>query len=87
MNSLLVVSVMSSGRHAQTSVRPGSTTVRSPKNPAISSRRTEPGVRSGLLGTVVFGRNEPAPQHLHRGFAAALQAAAEYRSAGRAPAT
>lgn len=37
--------------------------------------RTEPGVRTGLLDTVVFGRNEPAPQHLHRGFAAALQAA------------
>ncbi len=34
--------------------------------------RTEPGVRSGLLDTVIFGRNEPAPQHLHRGFAAAL---------------
>jgi choline monooxygenase len=34
--------------------------------------RTEPGVRTGLLPTVVFGRNEPAPQHLHRGFAAAL---------------
>ena len=43
--------------------------------------RTEPGVRTGLLDTVVFGRNEPAPQHLHRGFAAALEAAAE-RSAG-----
>jgi phenylpropionate dioxygenase-like ring-hydroxylating dioxygenase large terminal subunit len=39
--------------------------------------RTEPGVRSGLLDTVIFGRNEPAPQHLHRGFAAAL------RDAGR----
>jgi len=38
--------------------------------------RTEPGVRTGLLDTVVFGRNEPAPQHLHRGFAAALEAAA-----------
>lgn len=37
--------------------------------------RTEPGVRTGLLETVVFGRNEPAPQHLHRGFAAALAAA------------
>ena len=37
--------------------------------------RTEPGVRAGLLETVVFGRNEPAPQHLHRGFAAALAAA------------
>jgi choline monooxygenase len=34
--------------------------------------RTEPGVRTGLLETVVFGRNEPAPQHLHRGFAIAL---------------
>jgi phenylpropionate dioxygenase-like ring-hydroxylating dioxygenase large terminal subunit len=34
--------------------------------------RTEPGVRTGLLETVVFGRNEPAPQHLHRAFAAAL---------------
>ena len=42
--------------------------------------RTEPGVRSGLLDTVVFGRNEPAPQHLHRGFAAALEAARERRS-------
>jgi hypothetical protein len=37
--------------------------------------RTEPGVRSGLLDTVIFGRNEPAPQHLHRGFAAALKEA------------
>jgi phenylpropionate dioxygenase-like ring-hydroxylating dioxygenase large terminal subunit len=37
--------------------------------------RTEPGVRTGLLDTVVFGRNEPAPQHLHRGFAAALRSA------------
>ena len=37
--------------------------------------RTEPGLRTGLLDTVVFGRNEPAPQHLHRGFAAALSAA------------
>jgi choline monooxygenase len=43
--------------------------------------RTEPGVRTGLLDTVVFGRNEPAPQHLHQGFAAALQAAAERRKA------
>ena len=30
--------------------------------------RTEPGIRSGLLDTVVFGKNEPAPQHLHLGF-------------------
>jgi len=37
--------------------------------------RTEPGVRTGLLDTVVFGRNEPAPQHLHRGFDAAMRAA------------
>jgi phenylpropionate dioxygenase-like ring-hydroxylating dioxygenase large terminal subunit len=34
--------------------------------------RTEPGIRTGLLDKVVFGRNEPAPQHLHRGFSAAL---------------
>jgi nitrite reductase/ring-hydroxylating ferredoxin subunit len=46
--------------------------------------RTEPGVRTGLVDTVVFGRNEPAPQHMHRGFAAALRAAAERRSAGQA---
>jgi phenylpropionate dioxygenase-like ring-hydroxylating dioxygenase large terminal subunit len=37
--------------------------------------RTEPGIRTGLLDTVMFGRNEPAPQHLHRGFLAALDAA------------
>jgi len=43
--------------------------------------RTEPGVRTGLLDTVVFGRNEPAPQHLHRGFAAAIEAARERRRA------
>jgi choline monooxygenase len=43
--------------------------------------RTEPGVRTGLIDTVVFGRNEPAPQHLHRGFAAALQAAERRRPA------
>jgi len=41
--------------------------------------RTEPGVRTGLLETVVFGRNEPAPQHLHRGFEAALAEARERR--------
>ena len=35
--------------------------------------RTEPGIRTGLLDNVVFGRNEPAPQHLHRGFRAALE--------------
>jgi phenylpropionate dioxygenase-like ring-hydroxylating dioxygenase large terminal subunit len=45
--------------------------------------RTEPGVRTGLLDTVVFGRNEPAPQHLHRGFDAALRAAAEGRRLNR----
>ena len=37
--------------------------------------RTEPNVRTGLLGSVLFGRNEPAPQHLHRGFEQALAAA------------
>jgi phenylpropionate dioxygenase-like ring-hydroxylating dioxygenase large terminal subunit len=37
--------------------------------------RTEPGLSTGMVDTVVFGRNEPAPQHLHRGFAAALEAA------------
>ena len=39
--------------------------------------RTEPGITTGLLPTVVFGRNEPAPQHLHRGF---LEAIAERRA-------
>ncbi|HEV7760076.1 MAG TPA: aromatic ring-hydroxylating dioxygenase subunit alpha [Acidimicrobiales bacterium] len=39
--------------------------------------RTEPGLSTGLVDTVVFGRNEPAPQHLHQGFAAALAAARE----------
>ena len=37
--------------------------------------RTEPGIRTGLLDTVVFGRNEPAPQHLHRGFLGAARPA------------
>jgi choline monooxygenase len=37
--------------------------------------RTEPGIQSGLVETAVFGRNEPAPQHLHRGFLAALEEA------------
>jgi phenylpropionate dioxygenase-like ring-hydroxylating dioxygenase large terminal subunit len=37
--------------------------------------RTEPGIRTGLLDFVVFGRNEPAPQHLHQGFRFALEAA------------
>jgi hypothetical protein len=36
--------------------------------------RTEPGLRTGLVDTVLFGRNEPALQHLHRGFADALAA-------------
>jgi nitrite reductase/ring-hydroxylating ferredoxin subunit len=30
--------------------------------------RTEPGIQTGLVSSVVFGRNEPAPQHLNRGF-------------------
>jgi phenylpropionate dioxygenase-like ring-hydroxylating dioxygenase large terminal subunit len=46
--------------------------------------RTEPGIRTGLLDTVVFGRNEPAPQHLHRGFLDALAAA---RTGGTAAAS
>jgi phenylpropionate dioxygenase-like ring-hydroxylating dioxygenase large terminal subunit len=37
--------------------------------------RTEPGLGTGMVDTVVFGRNEPAPQHLHRGFEAVLRAA------------
>lgn len=37
--------------------------------------RTEPGLRTGLVDTVVFGRNEPALQHLHRGFDEVLAAA------------
>lgn len=43
--------------------------------------RTEPGIRTGLVDTVVFGRNEPAPQHLHRGFLAAVEARAEASAA------
>lgn len=34
--------------------------------------RTEPGVRTGLVDKVIFGRNEPAPQHLNRGMRRAL---------------
>lgn len=37
--------------------------------------RTEPGMRTGLVDTVLFGRNEPALQHLHRGFASAIESA------------
>ena len=40
---------------------------------------TEPGIRTGLTGTVVFGKNEPALQHLHRGYAAAIHAARNKR--------
>jgi choline monooxygenase len=43
--------------------------------------RTEPGLRTGIVKSVVFGRNEPALQHLHRGFAAEI-AAARARAAG-----
>ena len=42
--------------------------------------RTEPGIQAGLVETVLFGRNEPAPQHLHRGFLSALEAAAGRRT-------
>ncbi|MBO0728201.1 MAG: Rieske 2Fe-2S domain-containing protein [Acidimicrobiaceae bacterium] len=41
------------------------------------ANRTEPGIRTGLTGTVVFGRNEVALQHLHRGFWDALDEAAK----------
>ena len=37
--------------------------------------RTEPGLSTGLVETVVFGRNEPAPQHLHRAFLTTIEAA------------
>jgi choline monooxygenase len=36
--------------------------------------RTEPGLSTGLVDTVVFGRNEVALQHLHRGFEDVLAA-------------
>jgi phenylpropionate dioxygenase-like ring-hydroxylating dioxygenase large terminal subunit len=37
--------------------------------------RTEPALRTGHLETILFGRNEPAPQHLHRGYEDALKEA------------
>jgi len=37
--------------------------------------QTEPGLSTGVMPSVVFGRNEPALQHLHRGFAQELAAA------------
>jgi choline monooxygenase len=40
--------------------------------------RTEPNLHSGLLDRVVFGRNEPAPQHLHVGFEEALAERRQY---------
>jgi hypothetical protein len=43
--------------------------------------RTEPGISTGVLKTVVFGRNEPALQHLHRCFAVELE-----RARAKAPA-
>ncbi len=46
--------------------------------------RTEPGIRTGLLDNVVFGVNEPAPQHLHRGFEAVLSAARDRNTAALA---
>ncbi len=36
--------------------------------------RTEPGLSTGLVPTVIFGRNEPALQHLHEGYEAVLAA-------------
>jgi phenylpropionate dioxygenase-like ring-hydroxylating dioxygenase large terminal subunit len=46
--------------------------------------RTEPGLRTGLLGSVLFGRNEPAPQHLHAGFEEVIAAGRERRAAAAA---
>lgn len=43
--------------------------------------RTEPGISTGMLETVVFGRNEPALQHLHRQFSAELARARERKAA------
>jgi choline monooxygenase len=43
--------------------------------------RTEPGTRTGILTSMVIGRNEPALQHLHRGFTEELAAAASARAA------
>jgi phenylpropionate dioxygenase-like ring-hydroxylating dioxygenase large terminal subunit len=48
--------------------------------------RTEPGISTGIMQTVVFGRNEPALQHLHRHFAAELASARERRARERAAA-
>ena len=42
--------------------------------------RTEPGLSTGLVDVVVFGRNEVALQHLHRGFDEVI--AAHQRAAG-----
>jgi phenylpropionate dioxygenase-like ring-hydroxylating dioxygenase large terminal subunit len=36
--------------------------------------RTDPGLRTNMMDTVVFGRNEPALQHLHRNFEEVLAA-------------
>jgi choline monooxygenase len=44
--------------------------------------RTEPGIRTGLLDKVVFGRNEPALQHLHRGFLSVLASRREREPQG-----
>ena len=41
--------------------------------------RTEPGIQTGLSETVVYGRNEPAPQHLNKGFVRALDEAQSAR--------
>ena len=50
MKSVVVTTVSSSGRHAQTSVRPGSTRVMSPKKRAISSG-VRPGTPAHVVGT------------------------------------
>jgi phenylpropionate dioxygenase-like ring-hydroxylating dioxygenase large terminal subunit len=45
--------------------------------------RTEPGISTGMIEAVVFGRNEPALQHLHRSFAAELASARVRRAAAQ----
>lgn len=44
------------------------------------AERTEPGIRSGLAGDCVIGRNEPGVQHSHAQIAAALQLAGKPRA-------
>ena len=56
MKSEGVTTTSPSGRHAQMSVRPGSTSVMSPKNPAISSR-----VRAGTAAALTASSSGQYP--------------------------